>query len=419
MACGRAGAGMDTLGPDGDTRLQPSGVSVRVPQNTLPLGEPRTVVNVSPSLNPASPASTPGRHRQPPRRLESLPQGDYWMRSVSFAGLHRILNAVAHAPHGLTASEVNDLVLNKGLTLTANNPQPAPTTLYHYRNTLLRLQVLRRRGRKLQANFSDPEVRELLRLPAPPNSDQSLDRRARERFASLVLRNDQCRSLFFDLFMPADQHFITAEDFRHRSVAVRWWHQRSSTRNSEVILRNEQTGATARCVSPVSKTSIMYGVRYWARDQLQLIDEYCAPGGGSTTMFPLSAPISAVTSSTSTIMETVCLLLSLRTSADWTIFSIHDLLLRCCETQRKPRAALFGAIDWLIQEWPRLTVLIPTSSALATLNATSLYGEDSILRRYYRHATGPYISHIRIHRDIILQHRRTLNNVQPASETPA
>ena len=88
----------------------------------------------------------------------------------------RILNAVADAPDGLTASEINALVLNKGLllelvkfrgkrvgvslkagggvpvvlleglgetTLTPSNPRPAPTTLYHYRNTLLRLQALR------------------------------------------------------------------------------------------------------------------------------------------------------------------------------------------------------------------------------------------------------------------------------------
>ena len=66
------------------------------------------------------------------------------MRSVSFAGLHRILNAVADAQDGLTASQINALVLNKGLTLTPSNPRPAPTTLYHYRNTLLR-RILRTR----------------------------------------------------------------------------------------------------------------------------------------------------------------------------------------------------------------------------------------------------------------------------------
>ena len=37
------------------------------------------------------------------------------MRSVSFAGLHRILRAVADSPDGLTASKINELVLNKRL----------------------------------------------------------------------------------------------------------------------------------------------------------------------------------------------------------------------------------------------------------------------------------------------------------------
>ena len=103
------------------------------------------------------------RNRSVPQQqlctVDHLRQGDYWMRSVSFAGLHRILSAVADAPDGLTASEINELVLNKGVTLTPNNPRPAPTTLYHYRNTLLRLQAITRTGRTLKANVSDPHVR--------------------------------------------------------------------------------------------------------------------------------------------------------------------------------------------------------------------------------------------------------------------
>lgn len=305
---------------------------------------------------------------------------------------------MAEPPQGLTASEINDLVLNHGLTLTANNPHPAPTTLYHYRNTLLRLQLICRHGRKLRPNLKDPVVCELLRLSPPPNTAPSLHPHAQEQFARLVLRNDQCRSLFFGLFMPQDDPLLSLHDFRHRSVTVSWWHQRSITRQVQVVLRNNHTGVTARCASPVSKTSIMYGVRYWARDELQLIDEYSPPGGGSTTMFPLSGNPAVTPNIT---MTTVSRLLSFRSSADWTVFSIHDLIVRCCETQRKPRIVLFAAIDWLIREWPRLTVLIPTSSALATLNATSLHGADTILRRYYRHGTGPYISHIRIHKDVV------------------
>lgn len=343
--------------------------------------------------------------------LDTPPQGACWMRSVSFAGLHRILSAVADSPQGLTAKEINDLVLTKGLTLTPRNPRPAPTTLYHYRNTLLRLRILIRAGRTLRANIDDPEVRELLRLPHPPNGDQSLHPGACDRFAGLVLRNEDCRSSFFDYFMPPNMVLISAADFRYNSISATWWHHRSSDGTTALVIRNQATGRTAQYSSRVSKTAIMYGLRYWARDQLQLIDEYCSPSGARTTMFPLSqsAPVAA------SVMETVQALLSLRTSADWTMFSIHDLIKRHCEGQRKPRVLLFAAIDWLMREWPYHTALIPTSPTLASLHATSLYREDFALRSYYRHGNGPYISHIRVHKDVKVRHRRALQHAQHAS----
>ena len=324
------------------------------------------------------------------------------MRSVSFAGLHRILTAVANHPNGLAPKEINDLVLNQEITLTPGNPRPAPTTLYHYRNTLLRLQLLKRVGTRLQANTCDPNVHELLRAPVPANHDQALNATARDLFAGLVLRNEQCRSLFFDLFMPQATAAISAAHFRLNSVSVDWWHRRSSDGKTEVVLQNGETLRAARCMSHVSKSSVMYGLRYWARDELQLVDEYCAPSGGTTTMFPLAQSDSPSSSYESSVNETVQFLLTLRTSHDWTMFSIYDLIGRCCEAQRKPKRLLFGAIDWLLNKWPHHIVLIPTSPTLATLNARAIYRDDFALRRYYRHGNGPYISHVRVHKHVSL-----------------
>lgn len=344
--------------------------------------------------------------------LDRPRQGDYWMRSVSFAGLHRILSAVADSPQGLTAKEINDLVLTKGLTLTPRNPRPAPTTLYHYRNTLLRLRILIRTGRRLHANIDDPDVCELLRLPPPPtDGDQSLHASACDRFAGLVLRNEHCRSSFFDFFMPSHTAPISAADFRHNSTSVKWWHHRLSDGTTALVIRNRTTGRAAQYSSRISKTAIIYGLRYWARDQLRIIDEYCPPNGASTTMFPLSQPYPFAES----ITEIIRSLLSFRTSDDWTMFSIHDLIKRYCERRRKPRVSLFAAIDWLLREWPYHTALIPTSPTLASLDATSLYREDFALRSYYRHENGPYISHIRVHKDVSVRHRRALHHAQHAS----
>ena len=64
------------------------------------------------------------------RSKDNLQQSEYWMRTVSFAGLHRILKAVADFPTGLRASEINNLVLKNKISLTRRNSPPSPTTLH-------------------------------------------------------------------------------------------------------------------------------------------------------------------------------------------------------------------------------------------------------------------------------------------------
>ena len=333
---------------------------------------------------------------------DSLQQNKYWMRSVKFAGLHRLLKTVAGFPNGLRASEINKLVQENEIVLNQRSSPPAPTTLYHYRNTLLHLRALKRYGRKLRVNDDDPDVCNLLGQPAPANGDQSLNDVARDPFAALVLKNEQCRSLFFDLFMPPDASSDSVSSFRQNGVPVKWTRRRSSQAR-EVVFQNNTTGCTARCASPASVVAILYGVRYWARDELGLIDEYCQQADGSTLMFPVSRLGPSAKGINSPVRQTVRFLLSLRTPGEWTLLSVLDLITRCCVAQRQPISVLFDAIDWLLQEWPHHTVLIPTSRALATLTAMSPQRENLELRRYYRTSRGPFISHIRIHKDVTVK----------------
>ena len=346
----------------------------------------------------------PDRAARQENLLSSLKSNDYWMRSVSFAGLHRILGAVAAAPEGLTASEINESVLKKGLRLTQTNSRPAPSTLYHYRNTLLRLHVLKRVGRRLQANLENSRVREILRLPLPSNRARSLDPVARERFAGLVLENNECRLLFFDLFISPGFKSISAADFRKVGVSVEWWNESCEGSTTEAVLCNKTTRRVVRCASPASKNAVLYGLRYWARDELQMIDEYTTPSGRHVTMFPLSELLDARASTDSAVIDMVQAVLSLCTASDWTELSVYELILQCCETRRKPKTLLFSAIDWLLQTWPYHVALVPTSPALATLNTTSHYRESLQLQRFYRGARGPHISHIRIHKAVNLSH---------------
>ena len=336
----------------------------------------------------------------PQKHGDGRPHTSYWMRAVSFAGLHRLLRAVADSPDRcMTAGQINELVLQRHVSLTHRNPAPAPTTLYHYRNTLLQLGLLRREGRKLYVNDDDPDVRELSAQPAPSNGNPSLGDGAKDHFAALVLRNDPCRALFFDLFMPSDSSAASLSKFTTEGAPASWA-RCGLSKPRAAIFENSVTGSTARCASEISIAAVLYGLRYWARDELGLIDEYRQRSDGSVTMFPVTRTALSETHQNSAVMQTVRLLLSLRSSSEWTLLSVHDLIAKCCLARRQPIRVLLRAIDWLTGTWPHHTILIPTSRALATLTAASRQRENLELRSYYKIPNGPYVSHIRIHKEV-------------------
>lgn len=331
----------------------------------------------------------------------------YWMRSVSFAGLHRLLMAVASAPEGLRARELNALVLAGRVALTEHRTLPKPTTLYHYRNTLVRLGAVARRRRRLHANAADPDVAAVLNAPAPVDGDQSLGSRAREHFANLVLKNPDCRALFFDLFLPSDDMCSSAADFRERGVPVTWTRRKDADR-SLIVFHNPATGRSARYARRVAAHAVLYGLRYWARDELALVDEHGERTMDATTLFPVAPPSSSPTDRQADVLDAVHFLLSLRSSrasGEWTTLAVSDLIREYCETHRRPRTVLFGAFDWLQREWPGHVHLAPTPLGLATIAATSAQQQNLALRRYYKPADGPYISHVSFHRDVTAESR--------------
>ena len=335
----------------------------------------------------------PERTNRPGRADERLA---VWMRSVSFAGLHRMLHAAASAPNGrTTAFGLNELVIQKGLSLTARATTPAPTTFYHYRTTLLRLGALRRDGRHLCVNDEDPRVRTLLDEPAS-TAGGGLSDNAKEGFAALVLDNADCRSLFFDLFMPRADVAVSVRVFRRSGLPVQW-RRDGPAKAREVVFHPFQPDRTVRYSSAGEISAILYGLRYWARDELGLIDEYVGSADGSATMFPVCRPESAATYGTEEMPELVRVLLDQRGPGDWTLFSVSDLVARYCRDGRRPIVSLRRAIDWLATNWRDYTVLIPTSRAMAALSATSPQQESLVLRRYYKTKHGPYISHLRLH----------------------
>lgn len=318
------------------------------------------------------------------------------MRSVCFAGLHQILHAVSESPSsGLTAKGINDWIRTNRVQLARRTRDPSRTTLYHYRNTLVRLNALKKSGSTFCINERDPNVQALVGL-APPETPESLSEDARGNFVEVVLRNPDCRRFFFDLFLSVPKPGLSGTVFCNEGLSVTWRRELSS---GDVVFRNCVTGSENRCRSRTSKSAILYGVRYWARDELRLIDEHHDRLNDSTKMFPIVWPNSPAASEAA-LKQTVAFLLAQRTGEDWTALSVLDLVTEWCESRRHAMKTLFSGIDWLFRHWPHHTVAVPMTRHLATLATRTPAAEQLVLRGYYRRPNGTYISHVRLHKDI-------------------
>lgn len=320
------------------------------------------------------------------------------MRPVSFLALLRILLLVSHHPGGLRAGELDNAILTGELLATKKGSSPARTTLYHHRNTLEHLGALKRHNRFLKANTEDPNVRVLLECQYP--TDTQLDATPRDAFSELVLSNEDCREQFFDLFMPSSVGSYSVSYFRASGHPIVWHREYEMDQGSEVLLQAEGTDRRVTLRSSSEIKGILYGLRYWARDELKLVDESFRENR-SSVIYPIFSPENAP--SPQQVLDEIFALLD--SQHDWTILSIRDLIVQCCERRRRPLQVLFAALRLLETKYAKRTVFIPTSRSFATLTARSLAREEFELRGYYRDNKGRYISHIRIHESV----RRSCN----------
>jgi hypothetical protein len=156
--------------------------------------------------------------QKPAQKTKNPARQAYWMRAVRFAGLHRVLHLVASYSDGIRVRDLNKLIVANGLYRT-DRGEPAKSTLYHCRNTLVHLGILRRRHQGLVAATDDMEVDSLLHEAAP--SADTLSETARETFARLVLANHDCFQNFFGLFL-LDSDVRSPEQFRAVAAPVIW-----------------------------------------------------------------------------------------------------------------------------------------------------------------------------------------------------
>ena len=318
----------------------------------------------------------------------------YWMRNLSFATLHRALWRVARRTEPFGAGDLNDLVRADWQRIKGR--PPGATTLYRYRTTMERLGLLARAGKVWKVNVDKPLVQALVDV-TPGDDGQPCDE-ARAIFANLIVKNSDCRTLFFDLFMDRRSEMPDFDTFCSQSTPVAWRHARSD-KNEQLDLWNNDTGEKRRYTHDQAILAVLYGLRNWARDELHMIDEYAELGQDATTWFAIRDPGKGGCTRTRRILHAVHAILAAKTDEEWTTYGVSDLIRGLCIPHRTPRAVLFAALDWLGRHRPASVLLVPTPRAVATLASSNAGREHIELARYYRDRRGRFISDIRIHRD--------------------
>lgn len=313
-----------------------------------------------------------------------------WMRSVRFTTLRDLLALVAQSAPGLYATEMERLLRRESSFAGQRGKPPSRTTIYHCRNTLVHLGIIVRRGRRYVPNYENTLVRELLAVlrPGAPN----LSPEERLLFSQLVIANEDCQRAFFDLFMSLPDSY-GLEDFLSFGQRVAW-KSFLEAGNRWVLLYNLDDSNRQQWLKTEAEfQAVLYGVRYWARNELGFLDEIFLEDLGGV-MFPVEAegpvPEPRIVSA---------LAESINGKTEWTVLSVRDVAFRWAPRFRVPLSRVFATLSAVRKAYPEFVVVIPTSEAFATITAQTPAAEAYQLRSYLQEA-GRYVSHIRVHRKL-------------------
>jgi len=316
-----------------------------------------------------------------------------WMRgSVSFVALRELIGYIAQHPEGVRPKEMETWAREKARLRTQSGKLVSKTTIYHYRNTLRHLGILVVANGRYQIAKEQPLVFKLLetiRTGTPKLLPQE-----RELFARFVVQNPDCREYFFDLFMPEGITDYDLGGFLAKGQPVVWRRMEIEEQRIEELYNLEHREKRRWIRSEDERQAILYGVRYWARNELGFIEEIFLEGTGGM-MFPvyLGGPVPDPR-----ILK--ALQEAIFPQEEWTFFSLREIATTWGPEYRVSLKRLYGTLQWTHRQFPQYVVFIPTSESFATITATSPQAEIYHLRGYLRDEKGRYISHIRVHRKL-------------------
>ena len=333
---------------------------------------------------------------------------NFWMRWVNFRSLRDILLLVKANPGELRAKDLAQLSTDEGVLLGKDGQPLGPTTHYHHRKTLERLGLLLKYDGRYRLNNELPETNALTTHIV---FGKELDAEEKEAFANAVLRNDDCCTVFFNEMLRSPGRVKDVGEFvaQAQPIELRVVQGRSRSRGAGrkttkgELERGDQEGYVA--IRSVESTdwstlfgtnaiqAIHFGLRAWAVEQLNFLDEVFHVGG-VYTIFPRH-----VSPHLSLDELNVVMVESLGFDGEWSTVRVGDFALTCGIKLQASIGQTKGVLSSWMERHPDLVAPIPTNERFITGGSTASRRE-AILKGFLRGPRGAYVSHLRIHRDL-------------------
>jgi len=327
------------------------------------------------------------------------------MRWVDFGALRDLLTLAEEHPLGLRAGELTRLASEQHILERGDGEPLSATTHYHHRRTLERLQLLEKRGRLYFLNAALPEART---LTTRRSLKEPLDSAEKEAFANVVLKNEDCRRVFFDGFLETGDRPSSLDDFVERAqpleLSVRRVESRDEQGNGSTVRASPETAHSPIAVAmrPQSATrwrviqgtnavqAIHFGLRSWCVDQIGFLDFTFAPNG-IYTMYPVHVRPRVADDDLANAM-----LNELHFDRCWATIRVVDCVLATGIQHRVPIERSKAVLKSWLTDHPDLVAGIPTRESFVTHGVAELR-QRLVLKGYLPDTNGAYLSHLRIH----------------------
>ena len=341
-----------------------------------------------------------------------------WMRWVNFQALREILLLIEAAPAKLRPADLTRLATEEGILVDRNRRPLGPSSHYHHRRTLERLGLVIKRDGRYSLDYELPEANALTIDSA---FGRELSVKEKEAFSNVVLRNQDCRDVFFKYFVQSEaiiedlnQFIVLAQPIEMNVVQKRI---DSSPRSPQGALRSADESEYLRQVAirPRDKPgwvalrgtnavqAIHFGLKSWCVDQLGFLDNMYR-ADGIYTMYAKRLDLLLPTHELASRMLDL-----LGFEGEWTTVRVGDFALNVGIKQRVSVEQAKSILTSWMNNYPDVVAGIPTSERFVA-GGLSKGQQGMVLKNFLLGRGGAYVSHLRIHHSLIQRIRQGVSD---------